>query len=83
MRSSIHEIYRYVYFDVIVKRMSEVRKGIFRNTNNDNNRHKLFNMVLHMNWDYISVKKRKIKTNTQKREKKTGTFFHLNKHNFI
>jgi hypothetical protein len=55
--------------------MSEVRKGIFRNTNNDNNRHKLFNMVLHMNWDYISVKKRKIKTNTQKREKKTRTFF--------
>jgi hypothetical protein len=55
MRSSIHEIYRYVYFDVIVKRMSEVRKGIFRNTNNDNNRHKLFNMVLDMNWDFGSL----------------------------
>jgi len=75
VRSSIHEIYRDVYFDVIVERMSEVRKGIFRNTNNDNNRHKLFNMVLYMNWDYISVKKRKIKTNTQKREKKTTFFF--------
>lgn len=71
MRSSIHEIYRYVYFDVIVKRMSEVRKGIFRNTNNDNNRHKLFNMVLHMNWDYVSGKKqkRKIKRKEQKGEK--------------
>jgi hypothetical protein len=41
--------------DVIVERMSEVRKGVFRNTKNDNNSHKQFNMVLHMNWDYISV----------------------------
>ena len=49
--------------------MSEVQKGIFRNTKNDKNRHKLFNMVLHVNWDYISVKKGKIKTNTQKRKK--------------
>ncbi len=63
--------------------MSELRKGIFRNTKNDNNSHKLFNMVLHMNWDYISVRKRKIKINTQKRKKNKDFFSPLNQHNCI
>ena len=48
--------------------MSEIRKGTFRNTKTDDNKHKLFNMILHMNWDYIRFKKtkRKIKTRTKR-----------------
>jgi hypothetical protein len=58
MRHLIHEISCDTYFDIIVERMSEVRKGTPRNTKNENERHKIFNMVLHMNWDYVSGKKR-------------------------
>jgi len=36
MRNTIHELYRDVYFDFIVERMSDVRKGTFRNTKNEN-----------------------------------------------
>jgi len=36
----IHEIWRDRYFDVIVEKMSEVRKGASRNTKNENKRHK-------------------------------------------
>jgi hypothetical protein len=35
--------------------MSEVRKGTYRNTENGNKRCKIFNKVLNMNWDYVSV----------------------------
>jgi len=48
-------------------------KGTFRNTKNENKRHKIFNMVLHMNWDYVSgkkKKKKKEKKNKQKGKKK-------------
>jgi hypothetical protein len=41
----------------MLERISEIRKGVFRNTKNDNNSHKLFNMVLRVNWDYISEHK--------------------------
>jgi hypothetical protein len=40
MRHLIHEIWCDTYFDVIVERMSEVRKGTSRNTKNGNKRHK-------------------------------------------
>ena len=53
--------------------MSEVRKGISRNTEDENKRRKVFNKVLNMNWDYVrgkKNKKRKIKINNQKRNKK-------------
>ena len=52
--------------------MSEVRKGTFRNTENENKRRKIFNKVLNMNWDYVRGKKnkRKIKINKQKGNKK-------------
>jgi hypothetical protein len=40
-------------FDVIEQRMSEVRKGTSRNTENENKRCKIFNKVLNMNWDYV------------------------------
>jgi len=51
--------------------MPEVRKGTFRNMKNENKRHKIFIMVIHMNWDYVSGGKTKriIKTNKQKGEK--------------
>jgi hypothetical protein len=43
--------------------MSEVRKGAFRITKNENKRHKIFrffsNMALHMKWDYVSGNKQK------------------------
>jgi len=39
MRHLIHEIWTDTYFDVIVERMSEVRKGASRNTKNENKRH--------------------------------------------
>ena len=53
--------------------MSEVRKGISRNTENENKRCKIFNKVLNMNWDYVRGKKtkRKIKINKQKGNKQT------------
>jgi hypothetical protein len=38
--------------------MSEVRKGISRNTENENKRCKIFNMVLNMNWVYVRGKKK-------------------------
>jgi hypothetical protein len=40
MRHLIHEIWRDTYIDVIVERMSEVRNGTSRNTENENKRHK-------------------------------------------
>ena len=60
-------------FDVIEQRMSEVRKGTSRNTENENKRCKIFNKVLNMNWDYVRGKKnkRKIKINKQKGNKQT------------
>ena len=61
--------------------MSEVRKGTFRNTQNDDNKHKLYNMILHMSWDYIRWTKRKIKTRTKKN--KEWLFFYLILHNCI
>jgi hypothetical protein len=56
---------------VIEQRMSEVRKGTSRNTENENKRSKIFNKVLNMNWDYVRVKKNKwkIKINKQKGNK--------------
>jgi hypothetical protein len=48
-----------VYCDVqVCYGTAEVRKGTPRNTKNENERHKIFNMVLHMNWDYVSGKKK-------------------------
>ena len=44
-------------YNVIVERMSEVRKGTCTHTKNLNKRHTIFNMVLHINWDYVSAKK--------------------------
>jgi hypothetical protein len=35
--------------------MSEVRKGTSRNTENENKMCKIFNKVLNMNWDYITL----------------------------
>jgi hypothetical protein len=61
-------------FDVFEQRMSEVRKGTSRNTENENKRCKIFNKVLNMNWDYVRGKKqnkRKIKINKQKGNKQT------------
>jgi hypothetical protein len=40
MRHLIYEIWRDTYFDVIVEKMSEVRKGTSRNTKNENKKHK-------------------------------------------
>ena len=49
---------------------SIIMKGTFRNTKNENKRHKIFNMVLHINWDYVSHKKNnKENKNKQKVEK--------------
>ena len=39
--------------------MSEVRKGTYRNTGNENIRCKIFNKVSNMNWDYVRGKKNK------------------------
>ena len=47
------------------KRMSEVRKWKSRNTKNENKRHKIFDIVLHMNLDYVGCKKER-KKNQQK-----------------
>ena len=61
-------------FDVFEQKMSEVRKGTSRNTENENKRRKIFNEVLNMNWDYVRGKKknkRKIKINKQKGNKQT------------
>ena len=58
------------------KRMSEVRKWKSRNTKNENKRHKIFDMVLHMNLDYVGCKKERKKTNkkpTNKKETQTKT----------
>ena len=63
--------------------MSEVRKRTFRNTKNDDNKHKLFNMTLHMNWDYIRFKKTKRKIKTRTKRNKEWLFSYLNQHNFI
>ena len=54
--------------------MSEVRKGTYRNTGNENKRCKIFNKVSNMNWDYVRGKKkqRKIKINKQKGNKQTN-----------
>ena len=56
------------------KRMSEVRKWKSRNTKNENKRHKIFNMVLHMNLDYVGCKKERKKNqqkgNTEKNNEK-------------
>jgi hypothetical protein len=51
MRHLIHKILCDTYFDLVVEKMSEVRKGTSRNTKNENKRHKIFNLILHMNWD--------------------------------
>ena len=56
-------------FDVIEQRMSEVRKGTSRNTENENKRCKIFNKVLNMNWDYVRVKKNQ-KENKNKQTKR-------------
>ena len=51
--------------------MSEVRKGTFRNTENENKRCKIFNKVLNMNWDYVRGKKtQKENKNKQTKSKK-------------
>ena len=39
----------------ITTKVRKVRKGTFRNMKTENKRHKRFIMVLHMNWDYVSV----------------------------
>ena len=54
------------------KRMSEVRKWKSRNTKNENKRHKIFDMVLHMNLDYVGCKKEREKQ-TNKKETQTKT----------
>ena len=59
---------------ILEQRMSEVRKGTSRNTENENKRCKIFNKVLNMHWDYVRGKKkrkRKIKINKQKGNKQT------------
>jgi hypothetical protein len=56
----------------IEQRMSEVRKGTSRNTENENKRRKIFNKVLNMNWDYVRGK-RKQKENKNKQTKRKQT----------
>jgi hypothetical protein len=55
LRHLVHKILGDASFDVIVERMSEVRKGTFRNMKNENKRHKIYrffsNMVYHINWE--------------------------------
>ena len=60
-----------IYVDVIVERMSEVRKGTSRNTKNENKRHQIFNMALHVNWDCVlKVVKKNKKENKNKQTKR-------------
>ena len=49
--------------------MSEVRKGTYRNTENENKRCKIFNKVLNMNWGYARGKKKQ-KENKNKQTKR-------------
>jgi hypothetical protein len=49
------------HYEVIEQRISEVRKGTSKNTENENKRRKIFNKVLNMNWDYVRGKKTKWK----------------------
>ena len=65
----VHKISHWQIFDVIEQRMSEVRNGTSRNTENENKRCKIFNKVLNMNWDYVRVK-RKQKENKNKQTNK-------------
>ena len=52
--------------------MSEVRKGTSRNTENENERCKIFNKVLNMTWDYVRGKKKQ-KENKNKQTKRKQT----------
>ena len=51
------------------KRMSEVRKWKSRNTKNENKRHKIFDIVLHMNLDYVGCKKERKKKPTKRKHR--------------
>ena len=51
------------------KRMSEVRKWKSRNTKNENKRHKIFDIVLHMNLDYVGCKKERKKNPTKRKHR--------------
>ena len=64
--------YHVTNIDVIEQRMSEVRKGTSRNTENENKRCKIFNKVLNMNWDYVRGKKKQ-KENKNKQTKRKQT----------
>ena len=49
--------------------MSEVRKWKSRNTKNENKRHKIFDIVLHMNLDYVGCKKERKKKPTKRKHR--------------
>ena len=51
--------------------MSGVRKWKSRYKKNENKRHKIFDMVLHMNLDYVGCKKER-KKNQQKTNQQKG-----------
>ena len=65
---------RHLIFDVIEQRMSEVRKGTSRNTENENKKCKIFNKVLNMDWNYVrGKKKQKENKNKNKQTKRKQT----------